>query len=137
MADRTIDIRAGLKQLFISDLLLRVLIGDPPRVYVNVPKDKVLPYVRIGDDAAGDFGTKTEQGQEIEITLHCYDQSPINRGQKKINQIQARFYALLHEQPVLGAFLVRFKSQHTSNDDGLSWHGVSRFRVLIWGTPYG
>ena len=133
--DYTVSVRSRLVSLFSQDPTLQGFIGAPGRVFDNVPAKTPFPYLRVGDADITDFGTKTEPGQEFNLDVHVLDRSSPDRGQKTINLIQARIYALLHEQalslPSGSAYLCRFVRQVTNNTDGLSWHGISRYRVLV------
>lgn len=136
--DYTLPLRQGLITLFSADAALKAILqaaGGAFRAYDNVPPKSVFPYIRLGDGYARDYGTKTEPGQAFETMIHQYDQSPPDRGQRVINSIQARIYALMHEQAVAlpsgSVYLCRFIDQITNNTDGLSWHGISRYMMFI------
>lgn len=133
MVDFTLPLRATLLSLFTADAPLTVLIGT--RVYDAVPQETAFPYIRLGDQIITDYGDKSEPGQQFVETFHIFDRSPANRGQKSVNQIQARLYLLLHEKQIAvsggQAYLVRFEDQRVLTDDGLMWHGTSSYRFLL------
>jgi len=140
VGDFTIPLRAALIARFSADAGLLALIkadGGVPRIWDSVPPEEVFPYIRLGDDSFSDYGDKSEPGQENYSNFHIFDRNPKSgyRGQKNVNLIQARLYALLHEKQmdVEGgqAYLIRFSSQRVLTDDGLMWHGISRYRFLI------
>jgi len=137
MGDFTLPLRAALLTLITADATMIALIGTPlpVRVFDYVPQETPFPYLRVGDDAVTDWGDKTTPGQQFLQSFHIFDRTPANRGQKKVNEIQARLYALLHEQQVTvtggTAYLVRFDDQRALTDDGLMWHGISRYRFLL------
>jgi hypothetical protein len=129
--------RRALLGILSQDAELKVLLRDPVPVFDNIPQDTAYPYIRIGDDFISDYGRKDRTGQEITTTIHTFDGSPTKRGQLRVNQIQARYYDLLHERELVidvgdrVAYLIRFKDRVTRNLDGTSWHGIDRFRVLV------
>jgi hypothetical protein len=129
--------RTALIALLSTDSTMQTLLGNPCRIYDNVPKGTPTPYIRLGDDVIVDYGDKDEAGQEFTSTIHFYDQSPTKRGQHGMNAIQARVYELLHEcSPIIvsggrSTYLVRFIDRIVRNTDGTNWHGIDRYRVLI------
>ncbi len=139
--DFTLKVREKIISVFAADTALIALIQQ--RIYDNVPAESKFPYIRVGDSAIDDWGTKSKTGMQFYESFHTFDRTQENkstnapqyRGQKIVNQIQARMYALLHEQrfPIPGAqiYMARFVDQKTFSDDGLNWHGVSRFRFLV------
>lgn len=135
--DRQLAWRKALLRLLADDTEMKALVGSPARIFDNVPKGTITPYIRIGDDLTADFGTKTESGQEFLSTIHTYDASPTERGQERLNLVQARIYAILHERPqvvVVGdtnAYLIRFVDRVVRNEDGTNWHGIDRYRILV------
>jgi hypothetical protein len=138
VGDFTLPLRALLVSTFRTDAALVSLMGlaaAPARVYDNVPAEEAFPYVRVGDELVTDYGDKSDPGQEFLESIHFFDRSPASRGQKIVNQLQARVYSLLHEKrmTVTGgeAYLIRFVNQRVLTDDGLMWHGVSTYRFLL------
>lgn len=102
-------------------------------VYDNVPVGAVLPYVTIGEDTSIDWGSKTEDGEEVTITLHAWSSY---RGKKEAKEIMAAIYALLHRQPltVTGFMVVWIRHDFSTvqlDPDGQTYHGIIRFRALI------
>ncbi|MFQ5954710.1 MAG: DUF3168 domain-containing protein [Kiloniellales bacterium] len=128
---------SGAVQTAIYDRLTgdATLMGMVKAVHDQVPEDAKFPYVTIGDDTATDFDTKTETGQELTLTLHAWSRA---HGRKEVKDILARIYALLHEQALtITGFthvLARFEFTQTFRDpDGLTQHGVARYRVIVQG----
>lgn len=101
-------------------------------VYDSVPENTEYPYITIGDQSAKDLGANTFKGMDITHTIHTWAQG---RGKKVAKQIMARIYDLLHEcsLTVTGqkVVFVRFDFSDLSLDpDGVTYHGVQRFRIL-------
>ncbi len=104
-------------------------------VYDHVPQGAALPYIVIGDDLATPADTDDSCDSEHAVTIHTWSAS---RGQRETKEIQQAIYAALHREPMLiaGAVVVgcHLESQETFLDeDGLTRHGVQRFRVLLDG----
>jgi cellulase/cellobiase CelA1 len=100
----------------------------------RAPQSGQMPYAVLGEDTAVDWGTKTEQGQEITATIHSWSKQPTSTVQVK--QMMAALYAALHEAEfsVSGQDLVscRFDFGQVLEDaDGQTFHGISRFRLHL------
>ena len=138
MADRSIELQAAIFAALAGDDQLTAILGTdtrttPPRakVYDTIPSGTPAPYVVIGDETAIDAGASLKDGQEHTLTLHVWTEDQSSRSCKAI---QARVRAVLHEARLtLSAgrcTLVRQDYKDTSRDpDGVSWHGVMRFRA--------
>lgn len=111
------------------------------KVYDNVPQGTVAPYVVIGEDTSVDFDTKTGNGWEITLTLHCWDF--LAKGRKSVKNLQSLIYDALHNQEsnvtVTGFSLIMLRCEYnesfqdTTIDGGADnyYHGVMRFRAII------
>ena len=120
---------------------LTALLATSGSVYGYAPQiatsqDAGFPYVAIGDMTAVPFDTDTNTGFEATVTIHCFDRA---RSQKKVQQIMGQVYAALHRHnlPVSGYNLVDCLWDDTAEvlqePDGLTFHGVQRFRINITG----
>jgi len=132
MADAAFAVQTAVYDRLTGDPTLMALVDA---VNDQVPENAAFPYVAIGEDTAVDFGTKSEPGQELTLTLHAWSRA---HGRKQVKDILARVHALLHEQalPVSGFshVLTRFAFTETFRDpDGLTQHGVARYRVVVQG----
>lgn len=117
----------------MADSALQALIGNPARLYDSVPPAALFPYVTLGDVVIQDFGTKDQTGFEQALVFHVWSRY---RGRKEMKEIMQAIYAVLHRAnlSVTGASFVnaQFQSAATSLDsDGLTLHGVMRFRVVV------
>ena len=133
MADASWELQQALFSKLDGDTTLGALITG---VFDSVPKDQAFPYITIGDDTVGDFGTKTEAGQDHVVMITAWARS---RGRKTVKQILARVYTLLHEQTLVDPtsptvfenVLTRFIGSHMRRDpDGLTHQGESEFRII-------
>lgn len=92
------------------------------------------PYAVMGEDSALDWGTKTEQGQEITVTFHCWSKQPTST--KECKQMMAALYAALHEADLTvsgqDAVSCRFDFGQVLEDaNGQLFHGIARYRLLL------
>jgi len=104
-------------------------------VYDEVIEGSAFPYVSIGHETAVDYSTKDVAGAEYTVTLHIWSQYT---GSKEVKQIIDRIHDLLHDSnlTVTGFNLinVRFEFSDIMMDpDGITRHGVMRFRAIILG----
>ena len=106
-------------------------------VYDHVPEDAGFPFVTVGESAARPFdgkgeGGKGEDGMDQQVTIHCWSRQ---RGMKEAKAIMAAVVAALDRQSLAlsGHSLVDIAflfSDSLLDPDGLTRHGVQRFRVL-------
>jgi hypothetical protein len=105
---------------------------DPPQM--DAPEDaSAFPYVIIGDDVSSQFDTDEIKGKEYIITLHVWDRY---LGRRRVKQIMDRLYNLLHDSTlhVIGVnsiFCFWESSLMVPDDDDLTQHGVTRFRIAV------
>lgn len=105
-------------------------------VYDEVPENSSFPYVQIGGETAIDYGTKDVNGSEVTINLDVWSQY---KGSKEVKNLMDRIHTLLHDSDlnVTGHNLVnlRFEFGDVLRDpDGITRHGVMRFRAVMLGT---
>jgi hypothetical protein len=128
----SLAVQEALYAKLSDDSGIKALVGDPARVYDNVPQDTPYPYIEIGEDTALDGGTATEQGMDLTVMLHYWAR---DRGKRTVKLIAARVYELLHEQELVvesqSLVLCRFVfGDFLLDPDGVTRHGVARYRIL-------
>lgn len=117
-----------------NDATLQGLVGD---VYDSVPDNAALPYVTIGEDVITESDTADTLGVEASITVHVWtDTAGGTRGRKQAKQIQGAIYDALHRANLTAEGYKIYasdfvNSQSFKDADGLSWHGVQTFNLLI------
>lgn len=104
-------------------------------VYDNVPQSATFPYVAIGDITEGPNDTMGTTGRDITVTIHSWSRYV---GMKQIKEIQNRIDVLLDRwAPTVtgwGAVQMLQEFFETMRDvDGITRHGVSRYRIHIYG----
>ncbi len=132
MADAAFAVQTAIYDKLTGDAALMAAIDA---VHDQVPENAAFPYLTIGEDTGRDFGTKTESGQSLTLTLDAWSRA---HGRKEVKDILARVHALLHEQALSVAgfthLLTRFEFTQTFRDpDGLTQHGVARYRIIVQG----
>ena len=127
------DYASALQQTVFNALdqssTLQNLVTD---VYDFVPEGTAFPYVKIGEQTMVDNGTKNKQGTDFTIEVHTFSRY---RGSVEIKNIMSVVYDILHESSlsVSGADLINMRFEFSDiikENDGLTTHGVQRFRVF-------
>lgn len=128
--------QAILDRLEGFSALTALLASDPrasrPAIYDHVPQDAAFPYVVVGDTTALEWDTDTSTGHEHTVTLHAWSEY---RGRKEVKQIQGELYNALHRHDlsITGEHTVTCEHEYAESlldPDGITRHGVARFRVL-------
>jgi hypothetical protein len=116
-----------------SDDGVKALLGDPPRVFDAPPRDAAFPYCVIGDDAASDWSTATEQGSEHIVSVHVWSRASGHREAKLIaDAVQDALDGA--ELSVTGQSLIdlRWLDTNVSRDaDGETVRAALRFRAVL------
>tara|TARA_B100001057_G_C22773014_1_gene920394 strand:+ start:953 stop:1354 length:402 start_codon:yes stop_codon:yes gene_type:complete len=105
------------------------------KVFDDVPEETVFPLVVLGEDTTVDFSTVDLTGSETTINIDVYSRY---RGSKEAKEIMDRIHTLLHDSSltVSGVNLInlRFEFSDVIRDpDGITRHGIMRFRAIILG----
>lgn len=113
----------------IQTAIYNALVPTGLSVFDRVPEDHPsFPFVTIGEDVLGEWDTKTVNGFDGSITIHVWSRYS---GRKETKQMQQTIYDTLHNQPPVGLIMLQHSSSETFLDpDGITYHGVSTYRVL-------
>lgn len=110
------------------------------QVYDHVPQSedgdrtpKSYPYVVIGDGSDREFDCDDATGTDSEVQIDIWSRY---RGRKEVKQLMGSIHTALHRQSlsVEGAdfgFMTWEFSDDFLEPDGLTRHGVMRFRVVL------
>jgi len=104
-------------------------------VYDEVIEGNTYPFISLGEETTIDYSTMTTVGSETTINIHIWSQY---KGSKETKQIMDKIHDLLHDinLTVTGFNLInlRFEFSDIMRDtDGVTRHGVMRFRAIILG----
>ena len=105
-------------------------------IFNDVTEGTNTPFVTIGDDTASEYDTKDLDGTETTINIDVWSEY---KGSKECKQIMDRIHDLLHDSniSVTGFNLVNLRFEFSDiirDPDGVTRHGVMRFRAVILGT---
>ncbi len=131
MSDAIWALQAAIYQALSVDAQLKMLIGDPPRIYDDPPEDAGLPYLVIGATSVSDW-KGVDRGLEHDLRLHVFSKYS---GRREIKDIMAATYDALHEAAltVAGHRLVNIRfvfGDAFRRQDGETYQGVMRFRAV-------
>jgi hypothetical protein len=130
MALHSFPLQEALYSRLNGDSTLGALITG---VFDAVPDDTALPFVVIGPTSTSDDGSKTLDARDYIFNVDVWSDY---RGMKETKNISQRVYTLLHEHDlsVSGANLIDLRCEFSSEvleNDGVTRHGVMRFRAFI------
>ena len=126
-----------LQQAIFSALNVSAVTSDLScGVFDDVPQNASYPYIALGEETAVDFSVKDIQGGDLTVNIHLWSQY---KGSKETKQIMDKIHDLLHNinLSVTGFNLInlRFEFSDIMRDpDGITRHGVMRFRAIILGS---
>lgn len=115
-----------------ADAGIKAVLGDPPRVYDEVPRNAAMPYLVIGDDKETDWNTSTDTGTEHALILHVWSRA---RGRKESKAIADAIRTALDDANLAppGHTLIGIKYQSAEflrQTDGQTYHAILRFRAV-------
>lgn len=102
----------------------------------NVPDNASDRYIIIGNDTMIEWDTDGRTGFEGTIVIHTWDTTSSNRSFLPLKEIMGDVYNLLHRAELsfisYNSIGLDFEFSETFLDpDGLTRHGVQRFRVYM------
>ncbi|OZI17928.1 DUF3168 domain-containing protein [Bordetella genomosp. 7] len=128
-----------MNQWSIQEAIFARLSGYTPlagrvggRIYDAVPQNTEFPYVVIGEDDSTAYDDDVNLGADTDLTLHVWSR---HEGRKEAKEILQLIYDALSRYPlaVTGAHTVLLDAEYQNtllDPDGLTRHGVIRFRLL-------
>lgn len=103
-------------------------------VYDHVPQDSEnFPYVQIGNDTFIDYSGDDFVGMDGDLNIHTWSSY---KGKKEIKALQNEIYNLLNraDLTIIGYNVINIEQVYSNTfleSDGITRHGVQRYRVLI------
>ena len=130
MSDPALALQKAVYAALVADGPVGALIGD--RIYDAAPRAATFPYASFGDGTLRDWSTGSEEGAEHRLVLHAWSRE---RGKRETWSILAALRDALHDRvlDLDGHALVnlRFEFADAALDpDGITWHGLARFRAV-------
>jgi len=105
-------------------------------VYDEVVEGNSYPFITLGEETAIDYSTNNLVGAETTINIHVWSRY---KGSKETKQILDKIHDLLHDVSltVSGVNLINLRFEYSDimrDPDGITRHGVMRFRAITLGT---
>ena len=105
-------------------------------VYDEVVEGNSYPFITLGEETATDYSTNNLVGAETTINIHIWSRY---KGSKQTKQIMDKVHDLLHDVSltVSGVNLINLRFEYSDimrDPDGITRHGVMRFRAITLGT---
>lgn len=132
MSGAAIALQTALRDALAADAGVKALLGDPARIYDDVPRAAAFPYLTLGETTLVPFDTATETGFAHVLVLHVWSR---HGGRKEAKAVLDAVYSALHRQALAlsGHRLVdiAFASADVFRDaDGETYHAVARYRAV-------
>lgn len=104
-------------------------------VFDDIPEETPYPYVQLGEDTAIDYSTKDQTGSEVTVNIDVWSRY---RGSLQAKNIMDRVHTLLHDSSlsVTGSNFINMRFEFSDiirDPDGITRHGVMRFRAIMLG----
>lgn len=135
---RNLELRTAIVQALKAHPGLAALLatdpsGGTPAVFDHSPQDATFPYVVVGEATGVDHDTDDTLGWDAEVTIHQWSRF---RGYEEVERIQRQTdEALNRTEPVVVdgriVTLHRVSVDGVLDDDGLTRHGIHRFRAIV------
>ena len=105
-------------------------------VYDEVVEGNSYPFITLGEETAIDYSTNNLVGAETTINIHIWSRY---KGSKQTKQIMDKVHDLFHDVSlsVSGVNLINLRFEYSDimrDPDGITRHGVMRFRAITLGT---
>ncbi len=102
-------------------------------VYDYVDETKSMPWVMLGDDTLRDWNTMDFYGKNASLNIHSWSRQ---QGRAECKTVMGHVQRILNGAAleVIGAVVVLFQLEFENtmvDPDGVTTHGVQRFRALI------
>jgi hypothetical protein len=112
--------------------------ADPVYSQGAVPQNTQALYAVIGNDTFVEWDTDGRTGFDITVTIHTWDNRPSSRGLLGVKGLMDKVYTALHrkELTVTGDTVLGMEQEFAESfidNDGITGHGVQRFRVILRG----
>ena len=119
-----------------ADAQIKALIGDPARIFDDVPRDATFPYLTIGEGTETDWGTSSDDGTEHRVVIHGWSRYA---GRREVKQVMQRVRTVLHDAALtlVGYRLINLRCEtieFSRATDGRSYHGLMRLRAVVEAT---
>lgn len=133
MSDPSLELQAAIVGMLKANSGVQAIVGNPARVYDEVPNNPTFPYISLGDNQVLPDKADCIDGTEIFWQIDGWARDPTFPMAKKIGKAVK---AALDDQPVtVSGYAVVVCEHNTTNylhdPDGITRHVAVNFRFLI------
>ena len=105
----------------------------PIAVYDDAPTTAAFPYVTLGEQTSSGAGDKTQDAEELTVTLHAWSRKA---GRREVKELLARIFDALQGVELTVAGFDPVTLRHEFSNDFLeaetsTKHGVIRFGGVV------
>lgn len=135
---RNLELREAIFAALKAHAPLAALLATDPldataAVYDHVPQNATFPYLVVGNPDGVGHDTDDTLGWDADLTIHAWSRF---RGQEEVERIQRETDNAINraEPTIVDARIVtlhRIEARELLDDDGLTRHGIHRFRAII------
>lgn len=115
-----------------ADAGVKALLGDPPRIHDDVPRNPAYPFLTVGEGGETDWSFQDVEGLECRVVLTAWSRYA---GRKEVKDAIDRIRTVLHDASlsVTGWRLInlRFDSAEYARGPGGAYRGTARFRAVL------
>jgi hypothetical protein len=137
--DPSDDIQVAYVAALTAAATIKAKVGDPPRVFDEVPTDPVYPYIRVGDDQCVDDSNGCSDAWEMFCTFHTFSRGEGALGARaEVKQIHnAMVGVLVNDDTPLAPLGFKITEAQMRDSrvfmeaDGVTAHGALVVRYLI------
>ena len=131
LSDSSRNFQKKIYEALTGDAALMAAVSN--KVFDYVLEDSTFPWIQIGDDTFKDWNTMDFYGKEATITIHTWSRK---QGRMECKTIQGHIQRVLNGAylPLESAVLVLLQQEFETSmidPDGVTLHGIQRFRALI------
>lgn len=131
MSTAAAALRAAIHDALVADASLTSLLGGP-KVYDEVPKAAMFPYVTLGEARVADWSTATDAGEEHQLTLHAWSRQG---GHREAHVIAGALLQAIDDAPLTltdhRLVNLRFALADVRREaDGRTYRAALRFRAV-------
>lgn len=132
MSDASFALQSAIYAALAADPGVKAVLGDPPRLYDDVPRKAAFPYVTLGEGVLEPWDTASERGFQHTLSFHVWSRYG---GRKEAKAVLQALYAVLHGGALAlsGHALVSLSFERADifrDADGETYHAVARYRAV-------
>lgn len=132
-----LELQAAMNARLAADADVQALLGNPPRIYQDVPTVPVFPYATIGETTENDDSSSCGAGSFVFADLHVWSRQP---GWEECKRIASTIRLSLHGADLTLAsercvFIDHSVTRHLRDGEVPVKHAIVTFRAALLELP--